>query len=67
MDKVPAFMKLKVQDVAEEAVKACLAGKRICIPSKRYKVIVFLLRFLPMGMMALVSNFLTGGRYKKKI
>jgi len=67
MDKVPAFMKLKVHDVAEEAVKDCLAGKRISIPSKRYKVIVCLLRLFPISMMTLVSNFLTGGRYKKKV
>ncbi len=67
MDKVPFFMKLSVKAVAKEAVKDTLAGKSVSIPSKRYKLIIFLLRYLPRPIMSLASNFLTGGRYKKKV
>ena len=67
MDKVPSFMKLNVQDVANEAVKDTLAGRTISIPSKRYKLIIFLLRYLPKPIMSFASNYLTGGRYQKKI
>ena len=67
MDKVPSFMKLNAQDVAEEAVNDTLAGKAISIPSKRYKLIIFLLKCLPRPIMSFASNYLTGGRYQKKI
>tara|TARA_B100000965_G_scaffold48031_1_gene35231 strand:- start:944 stop:1747 length:804 start_codon:yes stop_codon:yes gene_type:complete len=67
MDKVPSFMKLNAQDVAEEAVNDTLTGKAISIPSKRYKLIIFLLKCLPRPIMSFASNYLTGGRYQKKI
>ncbi len=66
MDQVPSFMKLNVKAVAKEAVKDTLAGKSVSIPSKRYKLIIFLLRYLPGPIMSFASNFLTGGRYKKR-
>jgi len=67
MDKVPSFMKLSVEDVAQTAVNDTLAGKDISIPSKRYKLIIFFLRYLPPSIISFISNFLTGGRYKRKI
>ena len=65
MDKVPAFMKLNAKDVAAEAVEATLSSKSYCIPGKRYRAIVFLMKYTPF-IMKLLSNTLSGGRYAKK-
>lgn len=65
MDKVPAFMKLNAKDVAAEAVEATLNSKSYCVPSKRYKVLVFLIKYASF-LMRLLSNTLSGGRYAKK-
>jgi short-subunit dehydrogenase len=65
MDKVPAFMKLEAKDVAAEAVEATLNSKSYCVPSKRYKVLVFLIKYAPF-LIKLLSNTLSGGRYAKK-
>ena len=65
MDKVPAFMKLTAERVAREGLDAMFAGKRISIPSKRYKVLVFLMTHLSF-LINIFSNALTGGRYKKQ-
>jgi short-subunit dehydrogenase len=63
MDKVPEFLKLNVKKVAEEAIQATLKGKTLCIPSKRYKVLVFLLKVIPWKVFQLID--ITGGRYEK--
>jgi len=65
MDKVPAFMKLNAEDVAAEAVEATLNAKSYCIPSKRYKFLVFLIKYAP-ALIKLLSNTLSGGRYTKR-
>ena len=65
MDKVPAFMKLNAERVAREGLDAMFAGKRLSIPSKRYKVLVFLMTHLSF-LINIFSNSLTGGRYKKQ-
>ena len=65
MDKVPSFMKLNAKDVAKEAVDATLSSKSYCIPGKRYRTIVFLMKYAPY-LMKLLSNTLSGGRYAKK-
>lgn len=65
MDKVPAFMKLDVESVAEEGLDAMFKRKRMSIPSKRYKIIVFLIKYAP-KLVSLLSNRLTGGRYRKR-
>jgi short-subunit dehydrogenase len=65
MDAVPAFMKLDAKNVATEAVEATLSGKSYCIPSKRYKFLVFLIKYAP-WLINLLSNSLSGGRYKKR-
>ena len=54
---------MNVKKVAEEAVQATLKGKTLCIPSKRYKVIVFLLKVVPLKIFQLID--ITGGRYEK--
>jgi short-subunit dehydrogenase len=65
MDAVPAFMKLDAKNVATEAVEATLNSKSYCIPSKRYKFLVFLIKYAP-WLINLLSNTLSGGRYKKR-
>ncbi len=64
MDKVPGFMKLDAKRVAEEGVIAMLKGKRLSVPSKRYKLIIFLMSHASF-LINFFSNALTGGRYKK--
>ena len=64
MDKVPAFMKLTAERVAREGLDAMFAGKRLSIPSKRYKVLVFLMTYFSF-LINIFSNALTGGRYEK--
>ena len=41
MDRVPSFMKKEASRVAKEAVEATLKGKKLCVPSKTFKLIVF--------------------------
>ena len=65
MDKVPAFMKLTAKRVAKEGLNAMFAGKRISIPSKRYKVLVFLMKHFSF-LVNIFSDSLTGGRYSRK-
>jgi len=43
MDWVPSFMKLSAKRVASEGVEATLSGKPLCIPSKTYRTLVFIL------------------------
>ena len=64
MDNVPSFMKLDAKVVAEEGLDAMFKGKRLSIPSIRYKVIVFLMKYAT-PVLNLFSNQLSGGRYKK--
>ena len=65
MDSVPSFMKKEAKQVAEEAVKATLKGKKICVPTITFKVIVFLLKIIPHRLFSLASVFLAPGRYQK--
>ena len=64
MDNVPKFMKLDAKVVAEEGLDAMFKGKRLSVPSLRYKVIVFLIKYAS-TLLNLFSNQLSGGRYKK--
>jgi short-subunit dehydrogenase len=66
MDNVPKFMKKEAAQVAEEAVQATLKGKQVCVPTKTFKVIVFLLKIIPHSFFSLVSAVLAPGRYEKK-
>ena len=66
MDRVPSFMKKDAHRVAEEAVIATLKGRKICVPSKTFKLIVFLLKVLPHRLFPLFSKRLAPGRYDKK-
>ena len=66
MDRVPNFMKLSAARVASEGVEATLSGKPLCIPSKTYKTLVFILKYLPESIMTLIGKGLAPGRYDKK-
>lgn len=65
MDRVPSFMKTTATRVAEEAVVAMLKEKRVYVPTKTFKVIVFLLKVLPHSLFPLFSKRLAPGRYEK--
>jgi short-subunit dehydrogenase len=64
MDSVPSFMKKPANRIAKEAVDDTLKGKRVCVPTKTYKVIVFLLKLLPHSLFPLFSKRLAPGRYE---
>ena len=66
MDSVPSFMKKTAYSVAEEAVIATLKGEKVCIPSKTFKLIVFLLKIVPHSLFPFFSKRLAPGRYDKK-
>ena len=66
MDRVPSFMKLSATRVASEGVEATLSGKSLCIPSKTYKILVFILKYVPESILTLFGKGLAPGRYDKK-
>ena len=55
MDRVPKFLKKDSKRIAEIAVNATLNGKRVCIPTKTYKVIVFLLNIIPKSLFSIFA------------
>ena len=63
MDSVPGFLKKSAKRIAEEGVDAMLKGKKISVPTKTWKVIVFLLKIIPHSVFRLVSGLLAPGRY----
>ena len=64
MDRVPLFMKKNAARVAKEAVEATLKRKKVSVPTKTFKIIVFLLQVLPKGLFPFFSKRLAPGRYK---
>jgi short-subunit dehydrogenase len=64
MDQVPRFMKKSAERVAKEAIEATLKGKKVCVPTKTFKLIVFLLKVVPKGLFPLFSKRLAPGRYQ---
>jgi len=66
MDRVPSFMKKEASLVAKEAVEATLKGKKVCVPSRTFKLIVFLLKVVPHSLFQLFSQLLAPGRYDRK-
>ena len=65
MDRVPKFMVFSAERVAKEAVKATLAGKSICVPTKTYKFLVFMLKNIPQPVLRLIGTALAPGRYDR--
>jgi len=63
MDSVPNFLKKSAKRIAEEGVDAMMKGKKISVPTKTWKIIVFLLKIIPHSVFRLVSGLLAPGRY----
>ena len=66
MDRVPSFLKKSAKRIAKEAVEATLKGKQVYVPTKTYKLIVFLIKTVPKSIFSLLSSGLAPGRYDKK-
>ena len=66
MDRVPSFMKKPASRVAYEAVSATLKGKKVIVPSKTFKLIVFLLKVVPHALFPFFSKRLAPGRYDSR-
>tara|TARA_B100000575_G_C23141496_1_gene664408 strand:+ start:3378 stop:4178 length:801 start_codon:yes stop_codon:yes gene_type:complete len=65
MDRVPNFMVFSAERIAREAVEATLSGKSLCIPTKTYKFLVFMLRNIPQPIMRILASLLAPGRYNR--
>ena len=63
MDSVPTFLKKSAKRIAKEGVDAMLKGKKVSVPTKTWKIIVFLLKIIPHSVCSLVSGLLAPGRY----
>ena len=63
MDSVPSFLKKSAKRIAQEGVDAMLKGKKVSVPTKTWKIIVFLLKIIPHSVFGLVSGLLAPGRY----
>tara|TARA_B100001059_G_scaffold27653_1_gene22398 strand:+ start:151 stop:948 length:798 start_codon:yes stop_codon:yes gene_type:complete len=63
MDSVPGFLKKSAKRIAEEGVDAMLKGKKVSVPTKTWKIIVFLLKIIPHSVFSLISGLLAPGRY----
>ena len=66
MDAVPSFMKFSAERIAKEGVEAMFKGKSLCVPTKTYRFLVFLLRVTPYSFIRLLENVLAPGRYEHK-
>ena len=63
MDSVPGFLKKSAKRIAQEGVDAMFKGKKVSVPTKTWKAIVFLLKIIPHSVFRLVSGLLAPGRY----
>ena len=63
MDSVPTFLKKSAKRIAQEGVDSMLKGKKVSVPTKTWKIIVFLLKIIPHSVFGLVSGLLAPGRY----
>ena len=63
MDSVPGFLKKSAKRIAQEGVDAMFKGKKVSVPTKTWKVIVFMLKIIPHSIFRLVSGLLAPGRY----
>ena len=63
MDSVPSFLKKSAKRIAQEGVDAMLKGKKVSVPTKTWKIIVFLLKIIPHSVFSLISGLLAPGRY----
>ena len=63
MDRVPKFLKKSAKRIAIEGVDGMLKGKKIVVPTKTWKVIVFLLKIVPKSVFDFLSSIMAPGRY----
>jgi short-subunit dehydrogenase len=63
MDRVPKFLKKSAKRIAVEGVDGMLKGKKIVVPTKTWKVIVFLLKIVPKSVFDFLSLIIAPGRY----
>ena len=63
MDSVPPFLKKSASRIAEEGVIGMLKGKKIVVPTKTWKIIVFLIKIFPQFVFDFLSKILAPGRY----
>tara|TARA_A100001388_G_scaffold277480_1_gene268897 strand:+ start:1796 stop:2593 length:798 start_codon:yes stop_codon:yes gene_type:complete len=64
MDRVPKFLKKSAKRIAIEGVNGMLKGKKIIVPTKTWKVIVFLLKIVPRPVFDVLSSIMAPGRYE---
>ena len=65
MNRVPKFMVFSAERIAKEAVTATLSGKSLCVPTKTYKFLVFMLKNIPQSILRLIGTALAPGRYDR--
>ena len=65
MNRVPKFMVFSAERIAKEAVTATLSGKSLCVPTKTYKFLVFMLKNIPQSILRLIGSALAPGRYDR--
>ena len=65
MDSVPSFLKKSAKRIAQEGVDAMLKGRKVSVPTKTWKIIVFLLKIIPNSVFSLISGLLAPGRYNE--
>jgi len=66
MNRVPEFLKKPAKRIAKEAVDAMFMGKAICIPTKTWKIITFLIKIVPNSFFNILSRIIAPGRYDEK-
>ena len=64
MDKVPSFMKLSADQVAQEGIDGMFKNKEIVIPGNLNRFLISVLKFFPTGAIKWIGNKIAGGRYK---
>ena len=64
MDNVPDFLKKSARRIAIEGVEGMLNNKKVVVPTKTWKFIVFLLNIVPKKVFDFLSSFLAPGRYE---
>ena len=65
MDRVPRFLKKDAKTISEQAVDATLKGKKVCVPTITWKIVVFLIKILPNFIFSIASKSMAPGRYEK--
>ncbi|MBK55866.1 MAG: polyketide synthase [Flavobacteriaceae bacterium] len=65
MNRVPTFLKSSAFRVASESVDAMFKRKHLYVPTKRWKIIAFLLKTVPRPIFKILSSIIAPGRFEK--